>query len=134
MALSSNMSITELIAKLSNAVKLFVKDMEEVVGLNQKRAPSEEIKELMAHLKEKSATDPKEKQEVEKTLGFLKLLTDDERILALVKTESEDWYELVVAIEDRMIKHADKIGPEEAEIYKETMAVLSRIKDVIRKE
>jgi hypothetical protein len=134
MALSSNLSLTDLISKLSGALKLFAKDMREIVDTNEMRAPTDDIRELMQHIRVKSVTDPKEKEEIKKTLTFLKQLTDDELLLQLIKTESEDWYELITAIEERMLTHADKLGPGETEIYKETINALDKIKGAMRRD
>ncbi len=125
------MSVNEIIKKLYNSVKSFVKGMESVVGINDKYN-KDEIDELKTHLTEK-LNRGEEVTDNSKLIDLLEILSKDQTVMHIIKDDAEEWLEMLEAIESS-INSKKELSPEEKKEVKQINKMTMSIKDFLRKD
>ena len=125
------MSVNEIIKKLYNSVKSFVKGMESVVGINDKYN-KDEINELKTHLTEK-LNRGEEVTDNSKLIDLLEILSKDQTVMHIIKDDAEEWLEMLEAIESS-INSKKELSPEEKKEVKQINKMTMSIKDFLRKD
>ena len=125
------MSVNEIIKKLYNSVKSFVKGMESVVGINDKYN-KDEINELKTHLTEK-LNRGEEVTDNSKLIDLLEILSKDQAVMHIIKDDAEEWLEMLEAIESS-INSKKELSPEEKKEVKQINKMTMSIKDFLRKD
>lgn len=125
------MTVNEIIKKLYNSVKSFVKGMESVVGINDKYN-KDEIDELKTHLTEK-LNRGEEVTDNSKLIDLLEILSKDQTVMHIIKDDAEEWLEMLEAIESS-INSKKELSPEEKKEVKQINKMTMSIKDFLRKD
>ena len=125
------MTVNEIIKKLYNSVKSFVKGMESVVGINDKYN-KDEIDELKTHLTEK-LNRGEEVTDNSKLIDLLEILSKDQTVMHIIKDDAEEWLEMLEAIESS-INSKKELSPEEKKEIKQINKMTMSIKDFLRKD
>ncbi len=125
------MSVNEIVKKLYNSVKSFVKGMESVVGINDKYN-KDEIDELKTHLTER-LNRGEEVTDNSKLIDLLEILSKDQTVMHIIKDDAEEWLEMLEAIESS-INSKKELSPEEKKEVKQINKMTVSIKDFLRKD
>ena len=126
-----NLTVNQLIKKLYDSVKSFIKGMESVVQMNDKLSKNE-IDELKEHLTNK-LNNGEEVTDNTKLISLLDVLSKDQTIMHIIKDDAEDWILMLEAIENS-INSKTTISKEEEKEIEQINTMTNSIKDFLRKE
>lgn len=126
-----NLSLSALVSRLHDAIVEFIEDIDQLIEEN-KQMGYDEIKQLRSHI---IARLEKREEEADnkKILNLLDLFTTNKAVIELVKEDSEEWINLIEALEKRLDKPESAITEEEKEDLERIKVLTTEIKAMIRK-
>ena len=129
----SNLSLDDLFGKLHTLMVNLVKDVDSVLEDN-KSMGMDSIRELRDHISDRLARN-EEINDNRKLLKLLNLFSEDKAVLEIIREDSEEWVELLEAIEGS-IKGGGSgtLTAKEKNEIKEIRRLTSEIKSIIRKD
>lgn len=127
-------SLTGLFKRLGSLIRGFAADMERLVEEHDVQAPTSEIREVIDHIKSRTPTDEKDKHENDEIVKLLGQLSSDKRVFSLIKLETEEWEELLGAIETRVEMGKESFGSEEQEEYERMIQTTRELRDALKKQ
>jgi tellurite resistance protein len=131
---TSGMRILDMFRKLNSIIGEFAESMRGVVEKHEMVAPNAEIRRLMESIKSRHAIDEKDKKENEEISKLLSQLSNDKKIFSLVEAESEEWLELLDAIEKRLEIDKDTLTGEDLKAYVGIKKATDELREYLRSE
>ncbi len=114
-----DLGIKGLFSRLSSIIKSFAKDIENVASRMELEAPSEEVRKIIADIRERAPVAAKEDAENKEIIKLLEQLLVYKKIFSYMGVESKEWVSLVEAIEKRIsIGESGLNGEERQDIEK----------------
>ncbi len=125
------MSLGEVLSKLSDAIKSFVKDVRDLSEDNESVSLTE-IRELRNFAREKidEGVDPLENTRI---INLLNVFVEDKNFIELTKEDADEWLEFLEAIEAGIRKGDISLTEKEEKELKDIERLTEKIKSLIRK-
>jgi hypothetical protein len=125
----NNIPLNNIISKFHESLQSFSNSLQNVININKSTASVDEINIIRDHLKARLLKGDEE-AENKKLIKLLELLSKDQAVLNLIKEESDEWIEMLNAIEQH-VKSRDKTL--NSDDLKKIIRLSSDIKSIARK-
>ncbi|MGC8572221.1 MAG: hypothetical protein ACP5RI_01640 [Candidatus Micrarchaeia archaeon] len=127
-----NTTLGKLISSLHKSILSTIKSTKTLSEMNDK-ITNEEIVKLRENVKAK--LDRGEDIEDNKSLiELLNLFSTNKKVIEYLKYESEDWIDLLKAIERNLVTREDSLTVEEKKEIAKIMDLIKDVKEIIREE
>jgi transcriptional regulator of heat shock response len=125
----NNISLNNIISKFHDSLQSFSNSVQNVININKSTASTEEITTIRDHLKTRLLKGD-EDAENKKLIKLLELLSKDQAVLNLIKEESDEWIEMLDAIEQHVKSRDNTLNSDD---LKKIIRLSSDIKSIVRK-
>lgn len=125
----NDISINNIISRFHESLQSFSHSINNVININKATASTEEINILRDHLKNRFLKGDEE-IENKKLIKLLELLSKDQAVLNLIKDESNEWIEMLDAIENNLKNKGKEVSNED---IKKILRLSSSIRTIARK-
>jgi len=125
------LSLDGLFSKLHGLMVNLVRDIDSVLEDNMEIS-MDSVRELRSHITTKLNRN-EEIEDNKKLLKLLNLFSEDRAVLEIIKEDSDEWVELLEAIEESINERGPNLTKSEQKEIKEINRITSEIKSLIRK-
>jgi transcriptional regulator of heat shock response len=125
------LSLDGLFSKLHGLMVNLVRDIDSVLEDNMEIS-MDSVRELRSHITTKLNRN-EEIEDNKKLLKLLNLFSEDRAVLEIIKEDSDEWVELLEAIEESINERGPNLTKSEQKEIKEINRLTSEIKSLIRK-